>query len=89
MGMFLVSYDLIDGKNYDRIIKELERLGAVRTQLSSYLTDVTAERSTGLLQHLKNFVDADDRLMVIKITEKPAHTIGLKGTQAWIDGHFN
>jgi len=88
MGLFVVSYDLIDGKDYDRIIGELKRLGAVRTQLSTYLLDVNVEGSVGFLQHLKKFVDADDRLMVVKISEKPAHTLGLKGTQAWMDQRF-
>ncbi|HDS1550627.1 CRISPR-associated endonuclease Cas2 [Stenotrophomonas forensis] len=88
MALFLVSYDIIEGNSYDAIIDELKRLGAVRTQRSTYFASVTTDSAPGFLQHLKKFVDPEDRLMVIKLTEKPAHTVGLKGTNAWLEEHF-
>lgn len=88
MAKYLVTYDLVDGKDYGRIIKELERLSAVRTQFSTYLVGVTTETAAGFLQHLKGFVDADDRLMVVKLYEKPAWTVGLSGTTDWVTRNF-
>ena len=85
MAKFLVSYDLNDGKDYSRIIKELERLGAVLTQRSVYLVGVTTEEASGFLQHLSKFVDSDDFLMVVKLYEKPRFTNAFKGTNDWIE----
>ena len=88
VAKFLVSYDLVDGRDYGRIIAELDRLGAVRTQKSVYFTDVTTESASGFLQHLQRFVDADDRLMVIKILDKPAYMNALAGSNAWVNARF-
>ncbi|PZT01195.1 CRISPR-associated endonuclease Cas2 [Stenotrophomonas maltophilia] len=88
MAKFLVSYDLNDGKDYSRIINELERLGAVRTQRSVYLVNVTTEESSGFLQHLNRFVDADDFLMVVKLYERPRFTNAFRGTNDWLERNF-
>lgn len=88
MARYLVTYDLVDGRDYDRIINELERMGAVRTQKSVYLVTRSTDSPAGLLQHLKSYVDADDRLMVVMLTVKPAWTIGLKGTRDWVAKNF-
>lgn len=88
MGLFLVSYDLIDGKDYNRIITELDRLSAVRTQFSTYFLDVTVDGTEVLLQHLRQFVDGDDRLMVLKITDKPRYTRAFSGSNEWVAARF-
>jgi CRISPR-associated endonuclease Cas2 len=84
MGLFVVSYDLIAGKDYQRIRNELERLGGVRIQLSLYLVNVNLDDSQVFLEHLRQFVDADDRLLVVKFTDTPKYTLGLQGTRGWI-----
>lgn len=88
MAKFLVSYDLIDGQDYTRIINELERLGAVRTQKSTYLVSVTTEAANGFLQHLRGFVDEDDLLMVVKMHERPRFTRAMRGTNDWVERNF-
>ncbi|NIJ70308.1 hypothetical protein [Xanthomonas sp. 60] len=88
MAKFLVAYDLTDGKDYARIIAELNRLGAVRTQRSTYFVGVTSDGAAGFLQHLRGFVDEDDLLMVVKLYEKPRYTRALRGTNEWIDHNF-
>lgn len=88
MAKYLVTYDLVDGRDYDRIINELDRLGAVRTQKSVYLVSRSTDSAAGFLQYLKAYVDEDDRLMVVKMTEEPEWTKGFKGTSAWIAKNF-
>lgn len=88
MARFLVTYDLVAANDYRRIIAELERLGAVRSLLSTYLVNVNLEDSAGFLQHLRAFVDADDRLMVVKLTERPSYTRAFTGTNEWIARNF-
>ncbi|HDS1132080.1 TPA: CRISPR-associated endonuclease Cas2 [Stenotrophomonas maltophilia] len=88
MAKFLVAYDLRDGQDYARIINELDRLGAVRTQKSTYLVSVTTDVATGFLQHLRGFVDEDDLLMVVKLHERPRYTRAMRGTNDWVDRNF-
>ena len=88
MGLFAVSYDLMKGKDYERIQGELERLGGVRVQLSYYLLNLTSEDATEVLKHLKPFVDSDDRLMVLKFVGQPRYTNALKGTKDWISSNL-
>lgn len=88
VAKYLVSYDLVDGRDYNRIIAELDRLGAVRTQKSVYFTDGNTESTAGFLQHLKQFVDSDDRLMVLKIREMPAYVNAMAGSNAWVNARF-
>lgn len=70
LGLHLhqVSYDLNQwGQNYPGMISELERLGAVRVQLStwwlvSYLT------ATQLRVNLMPFIDFNDSLLVAELS---------------------
>lgn len=87
MAFFSITYDLVADKNYDALIDRLKELDTVKVQLSQWLlsADNTAKE---VKDHLAQYVDDDDRLMVIEFTKKPAYTYALKGTNAWIDKHF-
>jgi hypothetical protein len=90
MAVFLISYDLIrEDTSFDYVAlgDELKRLGAVRSHFSEWLASLnnTAEE---VFDHFATFIDSNDRLMVIKITERPSWNTGLKGTRAFIDEHF-
>ncbi len=65
--MFLfVSYDLLkQGQDYSGLIRELERLGAKRVHLSVWSIRPGTWTERSLHQHLAQFIDANDRLVVI------------------------
>ena len=71
MAIYFVAYDLTKKKpefDYEILWNELKRLGSHRTQMSAWLVNVdnTAQE---LIQHLKGFVHADDRLWAVKLTK--------------------
>ena len=87
MAYLLATYDLVRNKDYKRLIDELERLGAHKALLSVWLLDVgwTAKQAC---DHLSNFVDDDDKLMVVEFSKRPAFTRAFQGTNAWIEARF-
>lgn len=87
MAFFSVSYDLVAGKDYKRLTDRLSELDSVKVQLSYWLVaaDNTAQE---VFDHLADYVDSDDRLMVIGFTKRPSYANALKGTRAWLDAHF-
>lgn len=62
--LYFISYDLIKGKDYRRIIAELERYGAKRVLESMWVLK-HAWTSKQLSDHFGKFIDHDDRLMVV------------------------
>jgi CRISPR-associated endonuclease Cas2 len=80
---YTVSYDLNKEKNYTRLLDELRRLGAVRTQASYWLVAVT-NPAKELHDHLKGFVDSDDALWVSEVTKNAYYSNAMKGTNAFL-----
>jgi CRISPR-associated endonuclease Cas2 len=90
MGKFLVTYDLNaenDGRDYGPLWAEFRRLGGMKTQYSVYLIALNNSQSE-TLNHFKQFVDGNDHLMVVELTQKPSFTKALAGTNAWIKENF-
>ena len=73
MGLFVVSYDLRKKKDYQALWDEMERLGGHKPLLSVYYLDVDVESASALRDHLSEFIDDDDHLIVVPFTQKPAH----------------
>ena len=74
MGVFLVSYDLDKpGQDYHRLIKELERLGAVKVLYSEWLFKSTSS-TVQIRDYLQGFVDANDMLLIVELTGVAAWT---------------
>lgn len=68
MPVFLISYDLIKRKDYDTLLAELARIGAQRYLLSQWAVQRgEAVTAPALRDHLKQFIDADDRLFVARL----------------------
>lgn len=88
MAKYAVFYDLIEGKDYQKLTDELERLGGVKTQFSVYLIALNWSDTQQTFGHFKKFVDSDDRLMVVKIADKPGWERALKGTNDWMNRNF-
>lgn len=83
MTTYTVSYDLIKRKDYQALWDELKRLGAHRTQASYWLVNVN-NTSKQLHDHLKNFVDGDDRIWVSELTVNYFYSNALAGTNNWL-----
>ena len=67
MTRYLVSYDLQEpGKEYPKLIAELERLGAKRVLKSQWCLrrNGTAEE---LRKHIQKYLDTNDRIVVCEI----------------------
>jgi CRISPR-associated endonuclease Cas2 len=83
MTTYTISYDLIKRKDYQSLWDELERLGAHRTQASYWLVAVT-NTAKELHDHLKEFVDADDRIWVSELTKNHYYSNAIGGTNDWL-----
>lgn len=83
MSTYTVSYDLIKRKDYQSLWDELNRLGAHRTQASFWLVSVN-NTARELHDHLKKFVDGDDRIWVSELTKNHYYANALAGTNDWI-----
>jgi hypothetical protein len=83
MTTYTVSYDLIKRKDYPTLWAELARLGAHRTQASYWLVSVN-KTAAELHDHLKSFVDEDDRVWVSELTKNHHYSNAMPGTTNWI-----
>ena len=86
MALFAVSYDLVKNKDYQELWDEMKRLGAHKALLSLYLLNLSNEEPDEVRDHFANFIDSDDRLLVIKLTDASASRC-FKGTNAWIEAN--
>jgi hypothetical protein len=84
MTTFTVSYDLIKDKNYKRLTDELTRLGGHKTNLSYWLVNVNMASARDFRSHLAKFVDNDDRLWVVELTNNHSFQNALAGTNDWL-----
>lgn len=69
MSIYVLSYDLIRDKNYNKIIKELERLKCFRVLYSVWLCDLN-NTPNKVLDHFKEFIDSDDAILIAKVLKK-------------------
>jgi hypothetical protein len=66
MPKFVISYDLMSpGKNYDALWAELKRLNARRLLLSQWAANINDADATRLRDHLRQYMDANDRILVM------------------------
>jgi len=85
MTTYVFTYDLIKRKDYPKLWDELERLGAHRALNSFWLINVN-NTAKELHDHLKGFVDEDDRTWVSELTKKYSY-FAKKGTKDWLSSN--
>jgi hypothetical protein len=74
MARYLISYDLDKpGQDYPRLIKELERLGAIRILYSEWIFQSTSS-VVQIRDWLTSFIDNNDMLLVVALTGEAAWT---------------
>lgn len=92
MALFFVGYDLRKKGEFDyqKLWDEFDQLDAVKFQESDYFLAAN-NTITEIKEHFKQFVHEDDLLMVAKLdgNDKPKHTKALKGTNKWLDAHWD
>ena len=66
---YLISYDLTnaDEDDYKVLHDELKRIGAKRVLRSQWAVSMNDTSTKKLTDHLKNFINKDDRLLVTTI----------------------
>ncbi|HEY3160346.1 MAG TPA: hypothetical protein VGJ78_15380 [Vicinamibacterales bacterium] len=63
---YKISYDLLKpGKDYQKLYDALASLNARRTMLSEWAAKRTNTSASGLRDYLWQFMDGNDRLMVV------------------------
>ncbi len=88
MANYLVIYDLVNKKSepeYQTLWDELKRLGAHRTQYSAWLVSLN-NTPKEVVDHFKQFVHADDRIMVTRVRPSEHHYVNaIGGTNKWFE----
>lgn len=69
MALYLVSYDLRENRDYKRLYDELESFDAVRVLDSSWYFDRPNTTKELMAEHFKEFVGAEDGLVVAEVGE--------------------
>ena len=87
MALFSVTYDLIKDKDYDSLIDRLKELDTVKVQLSQWFLSAD-NTATEIKDHLAQYVDDDDKLMVIEFSKRPQFTKAIEGTNDWLSKFF-
>ena len=93
MAVFILSYDLHNGRNYERLIGALKDLGsggrgAVWSPLESVWFVAGPYSDQTLLQWAQGHIDNDDGLVVALMTQRPQALRAKKGTKEWLDKYF-
>ena len=86
MTSYVVAYDLRNesgSQDYEPLWAELKRLGGHKTQLSLWLVAVE-NTAKELHDHMKQFVDNDDRIWVAELTKSHWFSNAIGGTNEWI-----
>lgn len=69
MALFFLDYDLRKQRNYQPLYDELARFGGVRILESSWCFNRFNTTAANLRDHLMQFIDADDGLWVVQVTD--------------------
>ncbi len=88
MANYLVIYDLVNNKpeaEYQALWDELKRLGAHRTQYSSWIVNLN-NTAKEIVAHFRQFVHSDDRIMATRLTGVDNYYVNaIGGTNKWFE----
>jgi CRISPR/Cas system-associated endoribonuclease Cas2 len=87
MALFSVTYDLVKEKDYRKLIDRLKELDTVKVQMSQWFLSAS-NTAAEVKDHLAEYIDDDDKLMVVEFSKKPSFTKAIAGTNDWLDKHF-
>lgn len=82
MNRFLVSYDLVaPGRDYSTLYAALDALGAARVLYSQWVVR-TRLSAAQLRDHLRKYIDSNDRILVNDFSDWAAYNVMLDLTKA-------
>jgi hypothetical protein len=88
MTVYVVSYVLVKKEkrfDYEALVKEFERIGALKTQETVWLVKAK-NTAKEVCEHLKALMHADDRLWVSAVPKGQFHYANaLPGTGNWFE----
>ena len=67
MSLYIISYDLINQKNYPKLSSAIEGYQIWCRPLLSVWVIKTSDNATKIRDNLLNHMDADDKLLILKI----------------------
>ncbi len=77
---FLIAYDLNKGETsseYKRLIDQIKKLGSWAKPLESTWFVVSESSASEIRDHLKKFIDSNDELLVMNVTDDDWGTMGV------------
>jgi len=80
MALYLVSYDLRKQRDYQTLWDELRDFDAVRILESDWCFRRFNTTAVGLRDHFAQFIDADDGLFVVEMSESQGRGRNLLGS---------
>lgn len=83
MATHLVSYDLISGKNYDKLHTAIKSYGTWAHIHESLWAVVSSDSAVQVRDHLLRYIDHDDRLFVVR-SDGEAAWRGVLCRDAWL-----
>lgn len=69
MALFFIDYDLRKTRNYQPLYDELVNFKSIRVLESSWCFHRFNTTCAGLRDHFKQFIDSDDGLSVVEVTD--------------------
>jgi len=67
MALYFIEYDLRKERDYQKLYEELKNFKAIQVLESSYCFKRYDTNAKSLREHFLNFVDSDDRLIVLQV----------------------
>lgn len=69
MALYFLDYDLRKQRNYQPLYDELKKFEAIRILESSWSFNRVNTSCAGLRDYFRQFIDADDGLSVVEVTD--------------------
>jgi len=66
MACYIISYDLVSDRDYESLYKAIKSYGTWAHITESTWAVVTNQNATQIRDYLLKFVDADDRIFVVR-----------------------
>lgn len=84
MSIYCVGYDLMEKKDYLKLIEKLKSYDAYAHIQGSLWFVKSSKNASELRDELKSFIDEDDKLIVIRVTLPWASSNLSKGVSDWL-----
>jgi autonomous glycyl radical cofactor GrcA len=88
MSNYVVSYDLIEDKNYEAIIEKIKSLGSWAKPLESFWLLDSSKSASEIRDLLQTVVDQDDKIIVIQLGDYWATNNISKEVTKWMKKHI-